>query len=105
MRVGILFDLLSPRAARALDALATLAGLAVAVYITAALFGLTSRSLAGDVRSWSGFRFPLAVPQAIFTTGAALLALQLVSRLARILTAQQPDLLTDTGPDDVDLHT
>ena len=105
VRVGILFELLSPRAARALDALATLAGLAVAAYIAAALFGLTSRSFAGDVRSWSGYRFPLAVPQAIFTTGATLFALQLLSRLARILTAQQPDLLPNTEPDDVDLHT
>lgn len=97
VRVGILFDLLGPRSGRILDAAATLASLAVACYVAYALGGLAWRSFIGDVRSWSGYRFPLSVPQAIICIGATLLALQLAARFVRLVTGRTPEERIATG--------
>ena len=92
VRVGIVLEAADPRAARWIDLAATAAGLLVALYLAVALGALSGRSLAGDVRSWSGFRFPLWAPQALLALGAALLALQLSARAARLALGLPPDL-------------
>lgn len=91
VRVGLLLELLGPRAARALDLAVTLAGIVVAAYLAWALGGLAHRSLSGDVRSFSGFDFPVGVPQAGTALGAALLCLQLGARAARLALGLPPD--------------
>ena len=97
VRVGILFEVLGPRGARALELAATLLGIVVAGYLAAALWQLTGRSFAGDVRSWSGYRFPLFVPQAVLSLGATLLALQLVARLVRVVTGRPAEDRVETA--------
>ena len=92
VRVGIVLEAAGPRTARWIDLAATGAGLLVALYLAFSLGALSARSLVGDVRSWSGFRFPLWAPQAILALGAALLALQLAARAVRLALGLPPDL-------------
>lgn len=90
VRVSLALELLGRRTARALDFVVTLLAIVIVCYITVALAGLTLRSWQGDVRSWSGFRIPLAIPQAILVVGALVLALQLAARAARLLLGLPP---------------
>ncbi|MEM8855823.1 MAG: TRAP transporter small permease [Pseudomonadota bacterium] len=85
VRVGILLELLPDKAARGLDLIVTISAMIIVAYIAYAVGGLTARSLAGDVRSWSGYRIPLAIPQSVLVLGAAILALQLLARALRLL--------------------
>ena len=91
VRVGILLELLPERPARLLDLAATLFGLAIALYLTYVVAGLALRSLAGDVRSWSGFRIALWIPQALLVLGTLLLSLQLLARAARLVLGLPAD--------------
>ena len=91
VRVGLALEVLGPRAARILDLCVTLLGLVVASYLAWALAGLASRSLAGDVRSFSGYNIPIGVPQAALVAGTAILGLQLAARAVRLALGLPPD--------------
>ena len=84
VRVGIVLELLNPRAARWIDAVVTLLAMAVVAYLLYAVGALTLRSFSGDVRSWSGFRIPLGWPQLVLVAGILQFALQLVARFVRL---------------------
>ena len=98
VRVAVLLELLGARAVRWLEVAVTAFALVVIGYLAYALFGLTARSYAGDVRSWTGYRVPLFLPQLALALGAALLALQLAARLTRLLLGLPPEV----GPADAD---
>ena len=100
VRVGLLMEVLGPRASRALDFCVTLLGLGVAVYLAWALGGLTFRSLDGNVRSFSGYGIPIGVPQAALAAGVAIFALQLAARAARLALGLPPDMPQDGSVED-----
>ena len=109
VRVTVLVHTLGGRALLGLEALITLTGIAVAGYITYALGQLAWTSFVGDTRSWAGFRIPLAIPQGLLVLGTALLTLQLVARLARLLLgltpdAEPPDSLGEPASDAMTAH-
>lgn len=91
VRVAILLENLPPRGVRLLEGLVTLGGIAMAGYITYALCGLTWRSFSGGLQSWTGFGISLWIPQGVTALGAAILVLQLLLRLARLLLGLPPD--------------
>ena len=96
VRVGIALELLGPRASRVLDLLVTALALLVVAYLLYSVAALAGRSLAGDVRSWSGYRIPLAVPQLMLVVGIALLWLQLLARAIRLWLRLPPDPLHES---------
>lgn len=97
VRVGVLLEVLGARAARWVDFVVTIAAICVALYLAVSLGALTWRSLSGDVRSWSGYRIPLAIPQSILVIGMALLALQLAARATRLLLGLPGDANRSEG--------
>lgn len=88
VRVEFLAGLLPPAAGRWLEVAATVLGLAIAGFLTSALAGLTWSSLIDGSRTFTVTATPLAIPQAIITLGAAILWLQLVARLIRLLRGE-----------------
>ena len=92
VRVGILAEHLPPGAARLLDIAATIIGLIIAGFLTSALFGLTWSSFVDGSRTFTATATPLVIPQAVITSGAAILTLQLIARLIRLLTAESETL-------------
>lgn len=88
VRVEILVGHLPPAAARWLDVAATALGLIIAAFLTTALAGLAASSLVDGSRTFTATATPLVVPQSIITLGAAILALQLLARLIRLLRGE-----------------
>ena len=85
VRVGILAEHLPPGSARMLDIGATAVGLIIAAILTYALIGLTWSSFIDGSRTFTATATPLAIPQAVITAGAAILTLQLVARICRLI--------------------
>lgn len=94
VRVGILAEHLPPEAARLLDLAATIVGLLIAAFLTSALFGLTWSSFVDGSRTFTATATPLVIPQAVITSGALIMMLQLVARLIRLLLR---DKMPDTS--------
>ena len=85
VRVGILAEHLPPSTAWLLDIGASAVALVIAGFLTSALFGLTWSSFVDGSRTFTATATPLMIPQAVITLGAAILALQLLARLIRLL--------------------
>jgi len=85
VRVGILAEHLPSEAARLLDLAATIVGLLIAAFLTSALLGLTWSSFVDGSRTFTATATPLVIPQAVITSGALIMMLQLVARLIRLL--------------------
>jgi TRAP-type C4-dicarboxylate transport system permease small subunit len=98
IRVGVLLELLGPRGARAADVGCTGLALAVLCFATYAIGLLAHTSWTNGARSWSVAQTPLAIPQAVITLGMALLTLQMLARLGRLLLGLAPD---DPPPNDL----
>ncbi|MBW3097171.1 TRAP transporter small permease subunit [Pseudohoeflea coraliihabitans] len=90
VRVSALFELIGPRAGRLLDAAVTLVGFAVAAWIAYFVGVLAYTSFSNNTMSWSGFGIPLYLPQTASALGAAIFALQLILRFARIVGGYAP---------------
>ncbi len=84
IRVGVLLSHATGAARSALEAASTLAGFAIAAFLTWSLYGFTVRAIATDQLS-SGSLTPLWIPDVVLTLGASLLALQMATRLIRLL--------------------
>jgi len=91
IRVSLLSGRLSARAARGLDILCTVLAGALAGYIAIGLGQLAWRSFIAGSTSPTVSATPLVIPQAAIALGMALLALQFVARLLRLLTGQPPE--------------
>lgn len=102
VRVGIALELLGERASRVLELLVTALALGVVAYLLYSVGALAWRSYSGDVRSWSGYRVPLVLPQLVLLVGIALLWLQLLARLIRLGLGLPPDALHGTRIADAD---
>jgi TRAP-type C4-dicarboxylate transport system permease small subunit len=99
VRVAFLAGLVPPALARWVEVAATVLGLAIAGFLTSALAGLTWSSLIDGSRTFTATATPLAIPQGIITLGAALLWLQLVARLIRLLRGEPTEAArSETGP-------
>jgi TRAP-type C4-dicarboxylate transport system permease small subunit len=92
VRVQLMAHRLSAPAERALDAAATLLGLAIAIYLTAALTGLAYGSWAGGSRTFTPTATPLWIPQGVTALGSLVLVLQLIARLVRLALGLEPEL-------------
>jgi len=91
VRVQLLHESLPPRARHGLDLAATVVGLAVAGFLTAALAKLAWSSWVDGSTTFTATATPLVVPQGMVTVGAALLTLQLVARAVRLVRGEPPD--------------
>ena len=92
VRVSLLTANVSPRLARGIDIAATVAGLAITVFIAVAMTEMAVGSWAGGSRSATSVATPLVVPQGGIAFGCALFALQLAARLVRLLIGEPPEL-------------
>lgn len=91
VRVLLLSQSLSPRAARRLDAVATAGGTVVAGWLAWSLAAFAWRSWATGSTSATIDETPLAYPQAVMAFGAVLLTAQLLARGVRLLRGEPPD--------------
>lgn len=85
IRVSLLSGKLPPGAAHWVDVLCTVVGIGLAGILTSALGQLAWRSFQAGSTSPTVSATPLAVPQTAIAIGAALLTLQLLARLVRLL--------------------
>jgi TRAP-type C4-dicarboxylate transport system permease small subunit len=91
--------LVPPALARWVEIAATVVGLAITGFLTSALAGLTWSSLIDGSRTFTATATPLVIPQAAITLGAALLGLQLVAQLIRLLRGEPTEVApSETGP-------
>ena len=88
IRVMALLDNLPPRARRALDLFATLCAVLAIGYLTGALAQLGWLSFVRESRSEKSSELPLWIAQAPLAIGAALFALQMLARLARLMRGE-----------------
>jgi len=94
VRVQILRGVLPGRARPALDLVATLVALAIALFLAYALAILAIGSWADGSRTFTATATPLVIPQGVVALGAALLSLQLLARAIRIVMGEPPDTAT-----------
>lgn len=87
VKVDILTAQLPPAAGRVLDMVATVIAMVIAGFLTVALAGLAWSSFVDGSRTFTATATPLVIPQAVITTGALILTLQLFARLVRLLEA------------------
>ena len=80
-----------PRAARAIELLATTLGLAMSSYVALALSQFAWRSFERGSTSPTIDATPLAIPQSALAVGAILLALAFVARLIRLIINEPAD--------------
>ncbi len=92
VRVSLLTANVPPRFARAIDIVATVAGLAITGFIAVAMVQMAAGSWAGGSRSATSVATPLIVPQGGIAFGCVLFALQLAARLVRVLIGEPPEL-------------
>lgn len=85
IRVNVLIAGMREDVARLVDLGATLSAVAIAFYLAYALFLLTWLSWLRDSKSAQASELPLWIPQLALAAGAAILALQLMARLFRLL--------------------
>jgi C4-dicarboxylate transporter, DctQ subunit len=85
IRVNILITGVPAAAGRAIDLLATVLSIAIVAYLAYALFELTWLSWVRNSKSVQPSELPLWIPQLALAAGAAIFALQLVARAARLL--------------------
>lgn len=88
IRVMVLLDNLPPRARHALDVFATLCAAMSVAYLTCALTQLAWLSFVRDSHSEKSSELALWIAQAPLALGAALLTLQTLARLARLLRGE-----------------
>ncbi|WP_138466641.1 TRAP transporter small permease subunit [Poseidonocella sp. HB161398] len=88
VRVTGLAEILPPRAARALDIFACLAGLFAAALLAWAIGQMAWLSFQRGSTSASVVRIPLVWPQSVLAFGAILLCLQLVAQLLRLIRGE-----------------
>jgi len=100
IRVSLLASHLPPPAAKLLDVACTVFAIGIAGYMTYALGQLAWDSFERGSTSATISATPLAIPQGAITLGAALLTVQLVARLVRLIIGDEPEL--DTGGYQVD---
>ncbi|MFT7449108.1 MAG: TRAP-type C4-dicarboxylate transport system permease small subunit [Glaciecola sp.] len=95
IRVTLVTHHLPPRAALAMDILATIGALIVTSYAAWALVRYALRS--GEIGSVSTYlsKTPLVLPQAVLAVSFVLLALALLARLIRLLSGEAPDLVDE----------
>lgn len=99
VRVQLIQEGLPPGVRHAVDLAATLVALAVAGFLTVALFKLAWSSWIDGSRTFTVTATPLVVPQGIVTLGAALMALQLFARAIRLTLGETPDTATPRRED------
>lgn len=102
VRVLLVSEHIGATAAHWLDVVATVFALGVVGYLTWALGLLAWSSYRDAAVTFTATATPLAIPQAALTLGAAMLALQLLARLLRLLIGEAPE---EAGPGagDIDL--
>jgi TRAP-type C4-dicarboxylate transport system permease small subunit len=87
IRVHVLLENVPRPVARGIDLLATVCGLAIAVYLTWALAQQTIFAIERNSRSPDS-EFALWIPRLVLTVGAAIFTLQLAGRLGRLLRGE-----------------
>jgi TRAP-type C4-dicarboxylate transport system permease small subunit len=92
IRVSLLSERLGPDARRALDLIASLAGLAVAGFMAFALWRFALGTWQRGTLSYFPSATPLAYPQILLAMGPTILALALSARLIRLVRREAPDL-------------
>lgn len=100
VRVGIALELLPQSMVRWVELIVSLAGVLIATYVAHAVGQLAMRSFEGDVRSFSGLRVRLWMPQALLAAGLGLLALQLAARALRTLLGLPAEAQTPEQADE-----
>ncbi|MBL6946433.1 MAG: TRAP transporter small permease [Rhodospirillales bacterium] len=91
VRVGLLAEALPEKARHPLEIIATAFGLFICVYVTTAMAGFAYQSFERGARTFLPSETLLWPPQSIVAIGAALLTLQLLARLVRLLIGDEPD--------------
>lgn len=91
IRVSLLASSVPPRAAYWIDVFCTVVAIAISVFISYALVQFAWRSYLAGSTAPTVSATPLVIPQAAIAIGAALLSLQLVARLARLLLGRVPE--------------
>jgi TRAP-type C4-dicarboxylate transport system permease small subunit len=92
IRVSLLSERLGPAARHALDLTATLAGFAVAVFISYALLRFGWGTWTRGTLSYFPSATPLGFPQLLLALGPTILALAFSARLIRLLRREPGDL-------------
>lgn len=88
VRVTALLEALPRAAARAIEFAACLVGLAICVYLTWALVEMAWLSRLRGSTAATSFRVPLVYPQAALAVGAAIMALQCLAQILRLLRGE-----------------
>ncbi|WP_420022790.1 TRAP transporter small permease subunit [Cereibacter azotoformans] len=88
VRVTALLEALPRAVARVLEFAACLVGLGICVYLTWALAEMAWLSGQRGSTAATSFRVPLVYPQAALATGAALLTLQCLAQILRLLRGE-----------------
>jgi TRAP-type C4-dicarboxylate transport system permease small subunit len=91
VRVSVLFEWMPQSFGRALDVLATVAGLMISGYAALAVCKLSLLSFERGTTSFTPTRTLLWVPQSLVALGLVILAAQFVARLLRLATGAPPD--------------
>lgn len=91
VRVALLRGVLPERGQHIMEIVATAIGALFSVYLASALVQFAFRSYSRGSTSPTIEATPLAIPQSVLAIGAVLLALQMVSRLARLFVGEAPE--------------
>ncbi|MDX2145266.1 MAG: TRAP transporter small permease [Rhodospirillaceae bacterium] len=92
IRVSLLSERLGPNARHGLDIMATLVGLAVAVFISFALLRFGWGTWTRGTLSYFSSATPLGYPQLLLALGPTILVLAFSARLIRLLRREPGDL-------------
>lgn len=90
VRVTLLSETVSARAAKNLDVIATLLAFAIACYLSFSLGDQAFQSLMRGAKSFSVVATPLWIPQSVLFIGAVIFALQLLARVVRVAMGAEP---------------
>lgn len=89
VRIRFMLDILPPRWARLLDALACLCGFLIALYLFYALCGFTWQAWSRDIVSSTPESMPLVWPRALLTLGCGMFCLQTLAQALTLLLGRE----------------
>lgn len=99
IRVTLISELISDRAAHVLDVLCTVVALVVSAILSIALIEYAYGTWARGTLSYYSSETPLAYPQAFLAVGPIILTLALLARALRLLTGRPVDVRSEVSDD------
>jgi TRAP-type C4-dicarboxylate transport system permease small subunit len=101
IRVTLVSEHISDRAARVLDIVCTIVALVVSTILSVALIEYAYGTWVRGTLSYYSSETPLAYPQALLSVGPIILTLALIARTLRLVSGQSVDVKPETSDGEV----